>query len=133
LPHKQFVEFFRLYKEAVQFVLEEVVMHLAPGVRRTAIPNNLRVFYTLYFLGHGSYQTDVGANAFFGNESSASKPMYCREQKILVANVISKFVRLSQINKKSLPYYAHVNKVSKKFELLLKKTTINVIQPDDRL
>jgi hypothetical protein len=31
LPHKQFVEFFRLNKEAVQFVLEEVVMHLAPG------------------------------------------------------------------------------------------------------
>jgi hypothetical protein len=30
-------------------------------------------------------------------------------------------VRLSQIKKKSLPDYAHVNKVSKKFELLLKK------------
>jgi hypothetical protein len=41
-------------------------MHLAPGVRRTAIPNNLKGLYTLYFLGHGSYQTDVGANAFLG-------------------------------------------------------------------
>jgi hypothetical protein len=42
-------------------------------------------------------------------------------------------VRLSQVKKKSLPDYAHVNKVSKKFELLLKKMTINVIQPNDRL
>jgi hypothetical protein len=55
LPHKQFVEFFRLSKEAVQFGVEEVVMHLAPGVRRTAIPNHLNGFCTLYFLAHGSY------------------------------------------------------------------------------
>jgi hypothetical protein len=45
LPHKQFVEVFRLNKEAVQFVLAEVVMHLAPGVRRTAIPNSLKGRY----------------------------------------------------------------------------------------
>jgi hypothetical protein len=35
-------------------------------------------------------------------------------------------VTLSQIKKKSLPDYAHVNKMSKKM-------TINVIQHDDRL
>jgi hypothetical protein len=39
-------------------------------------------------------------------------------------------VTLSQIKKKSLPDYAHVNKVSKKNE---NKMTINVIQHDDRL
>jgi hypothetical protein len=38
-------------------------------------------------------------------------------------------VRLSQIKKKSLPDYAHVNKVSKNE----KKITINVIRHDDRL
>jgi hypothetical protein len=32
-------------------------------------------------------------------------------------------VRLSQIKKKSLPDCAHVNKVSKKFQLLFKKMT----------
>jgi hypothetical protein len=46
--------------------------------------------------------------------------LYCREQKILVVNVISK----------SLPDYAHVSKMSKKNE---KKMTISVIQHDDRL
>jgi hypothetical protein len=40
--------------------------------------------------------------------------IYCREQKILVVNVIQTLVRLSQIKKFSLPDYAHVNKVSKK-------------------
>jgi hypothetical protein len=49
-------------------------MHLSPGVRRTAIPNHLKVFCTLYFLGHGSYQTDVGANAFLGmSQASVSR------------------------------------------------------------
>jgi hypothetical protein len=133
LPHKQFVEFFCLYKEAVQFVLEEVVMHLALGVRRTAIPNNLKVFYTLHFLGHGSYQTDVGANAFLGMSQTPVSRCTVASKKFWSSMSFQNFVRLSQINKKSLPYYAHVNKVSKKFELLLKKTTINVIQPDDRL
>jgi hypothetical protein len=38
-------------------------------------------------------------------------------------------VRLSQIKKKSLPDYAHVNKVSENE----KKMRINVIQHDDRL
>jgi hypothetical protein len=38
-------------------------------------------------------------------------------------------VRLSQIKKKSLPDYAHVNKVSKNEE----KMTINVIRHDDGL
>jgi hypothetical protein len=118
LPHKQFVEFFRLYKEAVQFVLEEVVMHLAPGVRRTAIPNNLKVFYTLYFLGHGSCQTDEGANAFLGMSQTPVSRCTVASKKFWSSMSFQNFVRLSQINKKSLPYYAHVNKVSKKFELL---------------
>jgi hypothetical protein len=38
-------------------------------------------------------------------------------------------VRLSQIKKKSLSDYAHVNKVSKNE----KKMTVNAIQHDDRL
>jgi hypothetical protein len=39
-------------------------------------------------------------------------------------------VRLSQIKKKSLPDYAHVNKVSKKLQ---KKMRINVIHHNNRL
>jgi hypothetical protein len=39
---------------------------------------------------------------------------------------LQNLVRLSQIKKKSLSDYAHVNKVSKK------KMTISVIQDDDR-
>jgi hypothetical protein len=41
---------------------------------------------------------------------------YCREQKILVVNVISKCGVLDchKLKKKSLPDYAHVNKMSKK-------------------
>jgi hypothetical protein len=38
---------------------------------------------------------------------------YCREQKILVVNVIPNLVRLSQIRNISLSDYAHVNKMSK--------------------
>jgi hypothetical protein len=49
--------------------------------------------------------------------------LYCREQYILVINVI--WLDYHKLKKKSLPDYAH-----QKNE---KKITINVIQHDDRL
>jgi hypothetical protein len=66
---------------------------------------------------------------------------FCRNFKIL--NETGKYwssmsfqnlVRLSQIKKFPLPDYAHVNKVSKKFELLLKKLQLMSYNiHDDRL
>lgn len=66
MPDPKFLKYFRLNKLATQFVINSVIPYLEEAKRSTAIPNYLKVLCTLYFLGHGSYQLNVGGGAFIG-------------------------------------------------------------------
>ncbi|KAK9739863.1 DDE superfamily endonuclease [Popillia japonica] len=66
LPNNHFIKSFRLSKEATQYLIDTIVPNLNVPARPTAIPNYLKVLCALYFLGHGSYQLNIGAGAIIG-------------------------------------------------------------------
>ncbi|XP_024867004.1 putative nuclease HARBI1 [Temnothorax curvispinosus] len=60
IPDSSFLKLYRLPKVATQQLIEELINFMPVPKRTTAIPQNLQIFATLYFLASGSYQRKVG-------------------------------------------------------------------------
>lgn len=66
LPNSEFKRLFRLSKDLMQNLIEELTPHMNEGLRNTKISIPLRVLAIVHFLGTGHYQRGVGSNFNIG-------------------------------------------------------------------
>ncbi|KAL0871460.1 hypothetical protein ABMA27_014991 [Loxostege sticticalis] len=64
LPEAEFIKTFRLGKEQVRALIQELTPYLSTQRRRDGISNDLKVLITLALYATGSYQTLVGQSVF---------------------------------------------------------------------
>ncbi|XP_018392383.1 PREDICTED: putative nuclease HARBI1, partial [Cyphomyrmex costatus] len=64
IPESQFISLYRLPKDAVLTLCENIQPYVQRAIRPTAIPFELKVLATLSFLSSGSYQRRVGQDFF---------------------------------------------------------------------
>lgn len=60
LPNRRFIELFRLNKDLVANLFNELVPNMQDGLRTTRIPKESRILIALRFFAVGSYQRSVG-------------------------------------------------------------------------
>ena len=63
LPEAEFRRCYRLSRDLVRNLINELTPHLNIGVRITRVPIEIRVFGALRFFAHGSYQRSHGNEA----------------------------------------------------------------------
>ncbi|XP_066582771.1 putative nuclease HARBI1 [Prorops nasuta] len=60
LRDEQFKSLFRLTKDMVHYLMDELIPHLHVGYHAASITPELRIFFALYFFATGSYQRTIG-------------------------------------------------------------------------
>ncbi|XP_049789178.1 putative nuclease HARBI1 isoform X1 [Schistocerca nitens] len=85
MPESNFMAKYRLSREVVCNLVEELRPYMKGHQRTTAIPLHLKVLTTLHFLGHGSVQKGVGAD----NVAAMSQPSVsrCIDEVVKALNV----------------------------------------------
>ncbi|XP_066600856.1 putative nuclease HARBI1 [Prorops nasuta] len=64
LTNEQFIQLFRLSKNAANYVINRVEPHLNPQTRISALDSTTKVMTALRFFASGSYQMDIGNNIY---------------------------------------------------------------------
>lgn len=64
LPEDQFIKIFRLSKNLIRNIIDNIQPYAQQRRRRSSIPLHLRVLATMHFLGHGSFQKAVGLSGW---------------------------------------------------------------------
>ncbi|KAK5648021.1 hypothetical protein RI129_002913 [Pyrocoelia pectoralis] len=73
ISDRKFVKYFRLTKELVHNLIQELSEYLTPPTRRSALTVEMKAI-ALKFFASGSYQTDIGSFKFMGvSQSSVSR------------------------------------------------------------
>ncbi|KAJ3662030.1 hypothetical protein Zmor_006397 [Zophobas morio] len=110
LPEKQFIKLFRVNKRLFNYIVSLVEPYMRPKRRSTDIAVNTRVLAALRFYAGGSYQADVGYNAYIGvSQQSVSQSV--REvtealNRPEILNTVIKFPRnFQELHTKRIQFY----------------------------
>ena len=98
MPDSRFRELYRLSKTTANILLLELSPHMTKGVRKTFIPQPLRMCAALHFFATGLFHRDIG-QVF---AASVSRSVVCRSvlqiADILEQKLMSKWIKFPNIN-----------------------------------
>lgn len=93
IPESRFMELYRLNRTSATILLNELKPFMAEGVRKTFIPQPIRMCAALHFFATGSFHRDIGQDFVV----SISRSVVCRSVQevagILESKLMSKWIK----------------------------------------
>ncbi|KAI4469675.1 hypothetical protein MML48_1g02985 [Holotrichia oblita] len=98
----EFIANFRLNKEAARNLINELIPYTVHSIKN--IPLSIAVFCTLSFLGHGSYQRNVGNSMFIALSQPSVSRCIKKITLAIATNLMRQWIRLPQTNEQRAQY-----------------------------
>lgn len=98
LPNIEFINNFRITKLMMNNLINSIKDYVIPGIRKTKIPFHLKVFVTVYFLSHGSYQRPSGSCAFLSMSQSMVSDAIAEVTTLITRHLMPIYIRFPATN-----------------------------------